>query len=172
MSLRSGGLWGRGGGLLVAIQICLVFGRLRRLPGARDRRLSFRGTAVEGEAVCAHRMVRPPSWNSFLRSIGAMRRGVVREVLVVAYDQIYVGAMDRPQSSQGTAAGNEAVCALRTVRLMSWNSLLMSIGAMKRGVAQEVWAAAYDHFLVGIHQTCGHWEAVQAELRSQQRQFL
>lgn len=91
---------------------------------------------------------------------------------MVAYDQIYVGAMDRPQSSRGPAVENEAVCAHQMVRSMSWNSLLMSIDAMKRGVVQEVWAAAYDHFLVGIHQTCGHWEAVQAELRSQQRQCL
>ena len=48
----------------------------------------------------------------------------------------------------------------------------MSIDAMKKGVGQEVWVAAYDQFLVEVHQTYDHWEAVQTELQSRQRQCL
>ena len=64
-------------------------------------------------------------------SIDAMKMGVVKEVWVAAYDRFFVGAMERPQSSQGTAMENEADCARRMVRCPSWNSFLTSIGAMR-----------------------------------------
>ena len=82
------------------------------------------------------------------------------------------GAMDRPRSFRETAVGNEAVRAHRTARCRNWNSLLMSIDAMKRGVVKEVWVAVHDQISVGVHQTYDHWEAVQTELRSRQRQCL
>ena len=49
----------------------------------------------------------------------------------------------------------------------------MSIDAMRMGVVEEVSVvAAYDQSFVAVHWTFRHWVAVQAELRSRQRQCL
>lgn len=81
-----------------------------------------------------------------------MRMGVVTKIWLVACDHcVFEVQCDQPQNSQRTVKANEAAYALQTVIYRSWNSLLMSIDAMRMDVVKGVCLVVCNHCSVEVH---------------------